>query len=96
MDCCFSSNKPRIKILDETTQGKNFDYLRPEGTITYTIDRTYNIHLNEIQFDGWFESSIHLWPKDSRARENSFLLERTPPPLSSNSSQSDSGVDTVF
>ena len=52
MGCCFSSYKPRIKILDETTEGKNFDYLRPEGTITYTIDRTYNIHLNEIQFDG--------------------------------------------
>lgn len=42
------------------------------------------------------ESSIHLWPKDHRARENSLLLERTPPPLSSISSQFDSGVDTVF
>ena len=33
-------------------EGENFDYLRPKGTITYTIDRTYNILLIELYFDG--------------------------------------------
>ena len=39
MGNCFSSNMSNIKIIDETLLGEQFDYLRPEGTITYTIDR---------------------------------------------------------
>ena len=95
MGCCFS-NEPRIKIIDEIPKGKIFDYLRPEGTITYTIDRTYNIPMIEIQFNGWFESSVRLWPKDNSARSNVLLLERRLPPSPSISCLSDSGVDTVF
>ena len=64
MDCCFSPNEPRIKNIDETPQGQNVAYLRPERTITYPIDTTYNIPLMEIQFDGSFESSVRLWPKE--------------------------------
>ena len=63
MGCCFSFNKPKINIIDEAPEGKNFDYLRPKGTITYTIDRTYNVPLIQFNFDGWFESSVRLWPK---------------------------------
>ena len=63
MGCCFSFNKPKINIIDETPEGKNFDYLRPKGTITYTIDRTYNVPLIQFNFDGWFESSVRFWPK---------------------------------
>lgn len=96
MGCCFSPNEPRIKNIDETPQGQNFAYLRPEGTITYPIDTTYNIPLIEIQFDGSFESSVCLWPKDNRARSNFLLLERTPPPSLSISFRSDSGIGTIF
>ena len=96
MGICFSSSKPRIKIIDEAPPGEKLYYLKPEGTITYTIGRTYNIPMIEIQFDGWFESSVRLWPKDNRARSTFLLLERAPPPSSSISSLSDSGVDTVF
>ena len=63
MGCCFSCNEPRIKIIDETPEGVNFYYLRPKGTITYTIGRFYNTPLIELYFDGWFESSDRLWAK---------------------------------
>ena len=46
-----------MNIIDETPEGKNFYYLRPKGTITYTVDRTYNVPLIELNFDGWFENS---------------------------------------
>ena len=98
MGCCFSSNEPKIKIIDVTPEGSSFDYLTPNGTITYSIDRTYNIPLIELDFDGWFERSICLWPKNISARSNFLLLERTPS-LSPNISYfpSESGVfDTVF
>ena len=78
-------------------QGKNFDYLRPRRTIIYSIDSTYNIHLIEINFDGWFKSCVCLWPKNSKMRSNFLLLERAPPPSPSPSfSSSDTGDDTVF
>ena len=98
MGCCFSSNEPKIKIIDVTPEGSSFDYSRPNGTITYLIDRTYNIPLIELDFGGWFERSICLWPKNNSARSNFLLLERTPSP-SPNISYfpSESGVfDTVF
>ena len=31
MGCCFSFNKPKIKITDETPEGRNFDYLMSKG-----------------------------------------------------------------
>ena len=58
MGCCFSLNEPKTKILDQTPLGD--DYLRPEWTITFSIDRTYEIPLTDIQLDGWFESSVRL------------------------------------
>ena len=79
MCCCFSFNKPKISIIDETSEGKFFDYLRSKGTIIYTIDRTYKVPLIELNFDGWFESNVRLWPKINKARSNFLLLERTPP-----------------
>ena len=42
MSCCFSK-EPRVKIFDEISKGERYDYLRPEGTIVYSTDRTYNI-----------------------------------------------------
>ena len=98
MGCCFSCNEPRIKIIDETPEGENFDYFRPKGTITYTVDRTYNnIPLIELYFEGWLESSVCLWQRNNKMRSNFLLLERTPPPPPSISSfSSDSGIDTVF
>lgn len=96
MGCCFSFNKAKIKIIDETPEGENFNYSRSEGTITYSIERTCNIPLIEINFDSWVESSVCLCPKSSKARFLFLLLERTPPPSPILSSVSDSGVNTVF
>ena len=98
MGCCFSCNEPRIEIIDEMPEGKEFDYLRPKRAITYSIDSTYNISLIEINFHGWFESCVCLWPKNNKMRSNFLLLERTPQPSPSISSfsSSDAGVDTVF
>ena len=96
MGCCFLLKEPRIKIFDQTPPGENFDYLRPEVVINVTIDRKYNVSLTEIQFEGWFENSVRLLPKDNEVRENFLLLERTPPPSPSISSPSDSGNVTAF
>ena len=44
----------------------------------------------QIIFDGWFETSVCLWPKDDAA-------SRKDTPISpSESFFSDSGIDTVF
>ena len=43
MGSCFSFIRPSIEIINEMPKGKQFDYLRPEGTITtYTVDRMYD------------------------------------------------------
>ena len=43
MGCCifFGNNKPRIEIIDQIPKGNEFDYLRPEGIITYSFDTNY-------------------------------------------------------
>ena len=79
--------------------GKEFDYLRPEGIITYTIDPKNNVPLNEINFEGWLDTSVRLWSKSKVARSRFVLLERKPPSTPSFSLFSsivDSGVDTAF
>ena len=95
MGSCFSK-QPRVKISDEIPKGERYDYLRPEGTIVYLIDRTYSIPMIQIIFDGWLKTNVRLWPKDNAAGENFLLLERTPPISSSDSFFSGSGIDTVF
>ena len=52
MGNCFSSSDSNIKIIDQTTPHERFDFLRPEGTITYTIDRMYEIPKIKINFNG--------------------------------------------
>ena len=45
MGSCFSFlNKPNVEIID---------HLRPEGVITYTVDRMYDVPEVKINFDGW-------------------------------------------
>ena len=101
MGCCYSSfnKRPKIKIIDETPKGQEFNYLRPEGKITYSIDTTYDVTRVEIAFDGWYVSSVRLWPKSKKIRPHFLMLERTPPvsPQVSFSSDDQSGIcDTVF
>ena len=45
MGCFISRNEPKIKIFDLTPPGNDFDYLRPQGTTTFSIDRTCNVPL---------------------------------------------------
>ena len=101
MDCClfFSNNKPRIEIIDQIPKGKEFDYLRPEGIITYSIDTNYDIPRIEIDFNGWYVSSVRLWPESKKVRSHFLMLRRISPvsPQISFSSESfDSGTDTVL
>ena len=79
-----------------TPPGDDFDYLRPQGTITFSIDRKYNIPLIDIRFDGWYENSARFCPKHSEQSEHFLLLERTSLQTPSITSSSDSGFDTVF
>lgn len=92
-------NTSKVKIIDSTPVGKEFDYFRHKGFVTYTIDPKYNIPLKEINFDGLLETSVQLGPESKAARSRFLLLERTPPPtpsISSFSSIVDSRVYTVF
>ena len=82
MGSCFL-NTSKVKIIDSTPVGKEFDYLRHEGFVTYTIDPKYNISLKEINFDGLLETSVQLGPESKAARSRFLLLERTPPPTTS-------------
>lgn len=96
MGCCFSLNEPSIKFFDQTPPGENYSYLRPEGTLTFRLDGKYNVPVFGIQFDGWFENPVCLWPSDTRQIESFLWLERTPLLTPSVSSCSDSGSDTLF
>ena len=73
-------------------------YLRSAGTITYTVDRMYDVPEIEINFDGWYRTSVCLWPKSTKTRSNFLNLQRTPlpSPTFSTSSSNDSGFDTAF
>ena len=73
-------------------------YLRSAGTITYTVDRMYDVPEIEINFDGWYRASVCLWPKSTKTRSNFLNLQRTPlpSPTFSTSSSNGSGFDTVF
>ena len=98
MGSCFSFNRPDIEIIDETPMGKQFDYLRPEGTITHTVNRMYDVPEIEINFDGLYKASVRLWPKSNKMRSNVLNLQRAPlsSPTFSISSSNDSYIDTVF
>ena len=57
----------------------------------------YGVPEIEINFNGWYKSSVRLWPKDARMRSNFLRIKRTPLPSPSVSSLLyDSGHDTVF
>ena len=100
MGCFFQgiNNESKIKIFDCTPPGDDFDYLRPQGTITLSINRKYNIPLVDIRSDGWYENSVRLWPKHTEQRDYFLLLQRTllQTPSVSLLSSDDSGFNTVF
>ena len=97
MGCFFSkftrSDEP--KIGDLTPPGADFDYLRPNGTISFSVDRKYNIPVVSIKFEGRYENSVRLWPYHTEQREYFLQLQRTPLQIPSISSD-DSGYNTVF
>lgn len=47
----ISLNEPKIKVFDQTPASSHFHYLRPNGTITFSVGRKYNVPLFEMQFD---------------------------------------------
>ena len=65
MGCiCSKFDEPKIKIYDCTLPGEDFEFLKPNGTITFRIDRKYNIPVVHIKFDGWYENgSSRPWQK---------------------------------
>ena len=95
MGCFFSSDEQKLKLSNLTPPGAEFDYLRQNGTISFSVDRKYNIPAVEINFEGWCKNSVRLWPYHTEQRENLLQLQRTPLQTPSISSE-DSGYDTVF
>ena len=93
--CISSSEEPKIKIIDCTSPGAPFNYLRLKGTISFNVDRKYKIPVVDISFEGWYENSLRLWPCHTEQREHFLQLQTTPLQTPSVSSE-DSGYDTVF
>ena len=58
----------------------------------------YDVRGIEINFDGWYKTSVHLWAKSNKMRSNFLNLQITPLPslTFSISSSNGSGIDTVF
>ena len=73
---------------------EDFDCLRPDGSIIVSIDRRYNVSMFKSRFDGWYESSVHLWPK--YIEQNGCVLSFDNPLAieSSSNVSDDSGCDT--
>lgn len=64
MGCIFSrSNKPNVKTHDCIPPSNEFDYLKSQRTVTFSLDRKYNIPIVDIRFDSWYEKSVRIWPK---------------------------------
>ena len=43
MSGCFSFNRPSIEIIGDTPKVKQFNFFRPNGTLSYTVDRMYDV-----------------------------------------------------
>ena len=80
MGCLFSKcsrgGKSKIKIIDLTPSSADLHYLRPSGTVTFSVDEKYNIPILEIDFEGWYEISMCLWPYQTEHREKFFAASR--------------------
>ena len=76
----ISREKNGLSFFKEwrTPAGDDFDYLRPQWTITLSIDRKYHMPLIDIRCNGWYENSARLWPKHTEQWKHFLLLERTP------------------
>ena len=42
------------------------------------MDVEWNIPVILIDFDGWSQNAVRLWPQNSTQQENFLILERTP------------------
>ena len=73
--CSNSSYEPKIKIIDCTPPGAAFDYVRPNGTISFSVDRKYNAPVVDIRFEGWYENCVRLWSYHTE-QENIFYSLR--------------------
>ena len=73
MGCFFSKcsrgDKTKIKIINLTPSSADLHYLRPGGTITFIVDEKYNIPILEIDFEGWYEINMCLWPYQTKHRK---------------------------
>ena len=47
-------------------------YLYKVYTVTYTVNRMYDVPEIEINFDDWYKASNWLWPKSTSSLDNDF------------------------
>ena len=79
MGCIFSKIRKDVSNIDVFDYAPlEYDYLRPRGTIIIDMDVEWNIPVILIDFDGWSQNAVRLWPQNSTQRENFLILERTP------------------
>ena len=75
---CTRNDESKIEIVDLTPPSAEFDCLRPNGTISFSVDRKYSIPIVNIKFEELYENSVHLWPYHTEQREHFLQLQGTP------------------
>lgn len=74
MVCIFSKNdEPSIKIFECIRPNNESDYFRPQGNITFSLDRKYNIPIVDIRFNGSYGNSVRLWSKHTEQIRTFFV-----------------------
>lgn len=74
-----------IKIKYLLPKGKAYEHFNVGGKINLTMDTDFDILLIKIDFEGYFNAFVQIWPKNIK-------ICRTSSPLLS----VDSGVDVTF
>ena len=62
-------NDSEIKII----KGKEYNYPKSDGTITYILNRDFDTVETEINFTAACKNSVRLWLKEIKIRSNFFV-----------------------
>ena len=90
---CFCSKRHRSNIRIYGYLPPVSDHCRPNGKIILSMDRKYNAPVFDLEFNGWNEKSVRIWPKHTENCKYSMLADR----ISLQSCSSDEyDIDTFF
>ena len=92
--CSKIMDESATDVLDYTTQGSQYEYLRPRGQIIVQIDEKFKVPVLILDFEGCATKYVRLWPYSSLQKSQFLNLDRTP--LSTPSPSENSGYDSGY